>query len=76
MGASQFSGLPMSTLNDFLSLRDIAEQYRGAGTVATWRCRISRNTGGIRSIVRKVGGSIRIQRSDLENYLKPTGETP
>lgn len=60
----------MTTCNpEFLSLRQIAESYRGAGTLATWRCRLRRNTGGLRGIARKVGGSIRFERRDLEAYL-------
>jgi len=54
---------------EFLSFRQIAEQYHGAGTVATWRCRLRRNTGGLRSITRKVGGSVRVERRDLERYI-------
>lgn len=54
---------------EYLSFRDITERYPGTGTVATWRCRLRRNTGGLRSIVRKVGGSVRIARADLERYI-------
>lgn len=59
----------MTCQTEFLSIRQIADEYRGAGTVATWRCRLRRDTGGLRSIARKVGGSVRIERRDLETYL-------
>lgn len=59
----------MSCQSEFLSFRQIADQYRGTGTIATWRCRLRRNTGGLRNITRKVGGSVRIERQDLERYL-------
>lgn len=55
--------------SDLLSFRQIAENYQGAGTVATWRCRLRRNTGGLRAVVRRVGGSLRVKRADLEAYL-------
>lgn len=55
---------------EFLSFRQIAAQYAGAGTVATWRCRLRRNTRGLQSITRKVGGSVRIERRDLERYIR------
>lgn len=55
--------------SEFLSLRQIAAEYRGAGTLATWRCRLRRNTGGLQEITRKIGGSRRIERRDLERYL-------
>ncbi len=54
---------------EYLSFRDIAQRYPGTGTVATWRCRLRRNTGGLRSITRKVGGSVRIAKPDLERYI-------
>jgi ribosomal protein S28E/S33 len=55
---------------EFLSFRQIADQYRGTGTVATWRCRLRRNTRDLRAITRKVGGSVRIERRDLERYIR------
>lgn len=58
-----------SCKSEFLSLRQIADEYRGAGTLATWRCRLRRNTGGLRGIARKVGGSVRLERRDVEKYL-------
>lgn len=54
---------------ELLSLKQVADEYRGAGTVATWRCRLRRDTGGLRRIVRRVGGSVRFERRDLEAYL-------
>lgn len=59
----------MACQTEFLSLRQIADEYHGAGTLATWRCRLRRNTGGLRQIVRKVGGSVRVDRRDIERYL-------
>lgn len=59
----------MACKNEFLSLRQIADENPGAGTLATWRCRLRRNTGDLRSIARKVGGSVRIERRDLERYI-------
>jgi hypothetical protein len=70
----------MTCQTEFLSLRQIAEEYRGAGTVATWRCRLHRNTAGLRQIVRKIGGSIRFERGDIERYINQrhfsTGDNP
>lgn len=66
----------MSCPTEFLSLRQIVEQYRGAGSVATWRCRLRRNTGGVRNIVRKVGGSVRIERRDIEAFIKTSWSRP
>ena len=59
----------MTCQNEYLSLRQIAAEYKGTGTVATWRCRLHRNTGGLRKIACKVGGSVRIERRDLERYI-------
>lgn len=59
----------MTCHHDYLSLRQIAAEYQGAGTVATWRCRLHRNTSGLRQIARKIGGSVRIERRDLERYI-------
>ena len=60
----------MSCKPEFLSFRQIAAEYRGTGTVATWRCRLRRNTRDLRAITRKVGGSVRIERRDLERYIR------
>lgn len=46
----------MACQTEFLSLCQITDEYRGAGTLPAWRCQLRRNTGGLRSIVRKVGG--------------------
>ena len=59
----------MTCKTEFLSLRQIAAEYQGAGTVATWRCRLRRDTRGFSKIVRKVGGSVRVERQDLERYI-------
>ena len=64
------TGAAMACPTEFLSLRQIAEQYRGAGTLLTWRCRLRRDTGGLRGIARKVGGSVRIERRDVERYIR------
>lgn len=55
--------------HEFLSFRQIAQQYHGAGTTATWRSRLRRNTRDLRSIARKIGGYVRVERADLESYL-------
>lgn len=60
----------MPCKTEFLSLRQIADQYTGTGTVATWRCRLRRDTRGLRAITRKVGGSVRIERRDIERYIR------
>ena len=54
---------------DLLSIAQVVDEYPGAGAINTWRSRIYRDTGGIRAVVRKVGGSIRFDRQELENYL-------
>lgn len=54
---------------DLITIKQVVADYPGAGAVATWRSRIDRDTGGIRAIVRKIGGSIRFDRKELESYL-------
>ncbi len=61
---------------DLISIEQVVEDYPGAGAVATWRSRIYRDTGGIRAIVRKVGGSIRFNRKELETYLSRNPANP
>lgn len=59
----------MSAVREFLSFRDVEQQYPGtvkAHTLAVWA---SANRYGFRDIITRVGGKPRIRRDRWEDFL-------